>query len=62
MLIIVAGIFISLVFFYYMGQKRNIRKEQTIENNKERYKRLLKSLKKPDREKNDEVSDTTEAQ
>jgi hypothetical protein len=49
MAIIVAGIFIAFCLFYYLDQKRKIRKEQLEERNREKFEQLLGSLKRRDK-------------
>jgi preprotein translocase subunit YajC len=52
MFIILASTFITFSFFYYMQQKRRIRNEQKIQNNKDMLDKLLGSLKRPKKDQN----------
>ncbi len=61
MIIILAGTFIALAFFYYLQQKRRIRKEQKMMDNKEKFERLLGYLKVPKQDQNAEECDATKA-
>ena len=58
--IIVAGA--AIVLANYMWQRERNRKEEQHERRIERYNKLLELLKKPNSDKNDEVSDTTGAE
>ena len=44
--IVLAGVFIAFCLFYYMEQKRRIRREQSRQDKKEKFERLTETLKK----------------
>jgi hypothetical protein len=58
MFIVFAGILIALSLFYYMEQKRKIRKEEKHKQRMERLRDLLDVIKKRNNEQKDEMSDT----
>jgi len=49
---------IALFLFQYMNQRRRVRSEEMHERKKRQFEELLKRIS----DKNDEVSDTTDAQ
>jgi hypothetical protein len=56
MAILLAGIFIAICLFYYLDQKRKIRKEQLKERSREKFEHLLATLKRGNKDQNLQVS------
>jgi hypothetical protein len=53
MIIILAGIFIAFCLFYYLDQKRKLRKKQLRERRREKFEQLLEALKNSHKSKKD---------
>ena len=50
----------AIILNSYMTKKEAIRRENEHERREERFERLMNQLQKPNSDKNDEVSDTTD--
>jgi len=61
-IIILIVAILCMVIANYMWQREKDRKEGEHERRMERFERLLETLRKSNSDKNDEVSDTTEAE
>ena len=49
MIVLIAGIFIAIMFFYYLDQKRKMRNERKRERTREKFDQMLQQLERRDR-------------
>ena len=62
MILIIIIALICLLIAHYMLQRERHRREDAHERRMERFERLMELLRKPNSDKNDEVSDTTKVE